>query len=160
MELEEIVARRNYKFIIDWTCDDCGRPTQIHGISLEGEPSFGKVSITWNEIIHKKCSKGHLNVPVRTCTGCETTYEFEEITCEKCDKKIIEMLELEQQYNELTISIRKLTRKKQETRAEEISLSEVNAKIKYIGYKPCNLCDKVLTQDNKCTDCCHDVCKE
>ena len=70
MELEDIVARRNYKFIIDWSCDDCGKPTQIHGVSLEGEPSFGKVSITWNEIIHKKCIEGHLNVPVRTCTGC------------------------------------------------------------------------------------------
>lgn len=160
MELEDITTRRNYKLTIDWSCDDCGNSTKIHGVSLEGEPSFGKVSITWNDIIHKECSKGHLNVPLRTCTGCNTVYEFEEISCEKCDKKIIEMLELEQQYNELITSIKKLTRKKQETRAEEISLSEVNAKIKYIGYRPCKLCGIVLTQSNKCVECCYDEYKE
>ena len=113
-----------------------------------------------NEIIHKKCISGHLNVPIRTCTGCGTTYEFEEITCKTCDKQIIEMLELEQQYNELTTNIGKLTRKKQETRSEEISLGEVNAKIKYIGYRPCSICGKVLTQHNKCIECNYDEYKE
>ncbi len=155
IELEDIVARKNYKFKIDWSCDTCGKDTFIYGVSLKGEPSYGKHQITWNEIIHKKCNVGHMSIPVRTCTRCNKVYDFEETSCKDCDSVIYQMLSLELEYVELTQSIRKMKRKKQEIRAEEIRLSEVIHMLEYLGYKPCDSCNKVTVGigETECNNC-------
>jgi hypothetical protein len=153
IQLEEIVARQNYHLKVDWSCDTCGDKTEIYGIALKGEKSHGKHQITWNDIIHKKCNKNHYSIPVRVCNRCKTEYKFEESMCVGCNKVIESMLTLEQEYVELKISINKLQRKKQEPRSQEIRLLEVTNQLNYIGYKPCSICDEVVTETNKCKEC-------
>lgn len=153
IQLEEIVTRKNYRLKVDWSCDTCGGKTDIFGITFKGEKEYGSHRITWNDIIHKKCSKNHWSIPTRVCTRCKAEYSFEESLCIGCDKVIESMLILEQEYVDLKINIKKLQRRKQEIRSQEIRLSEVTNQLNYIGYKPCSICDEVMAEANKCKEC-------
>lgn len=161
IELEDIVPRRDYKLALDWNCSKCGCYTKMLGCILPNEPpykhhdQYGRDSlVTWDDLLHKNCRCGNIEKPVKKCSRCGLTHNFDSFGCKPCDDRIKQILILEEDCIEFKDRIRKLKRRKDDTTQLEYELNEILKKLNSLDVIACTQCGVIwLSRGQICRKC-------
>lgn len=162
IELEDIVPRRDYKLLVDWTCSKCRRTTKMIGCILPNEPLYNKHDeynrlslVSWEDILHKSCLCGNIEKPTRRCSRCDQLHNFDAFGCRDCDDRIKQILTLEEDYAEFKERIRKLKRKKEDATELEYELRQIALKLDELDVIPCTQCGIIWINEgeNSCKEC-------
>lgn len=166
LELEDIVLRRDYKLRLDFTCQSCKpedqwRNTTILGICLPGEEKYEepgrnkKLSpVTWDDILHIKCIRGHITRPKLVCDRCNATYPHTSLICNNCEDRVTLILTIEEEVNSLKEQYRRMKRKKFDVTQLGEEIKKYESDLDKLGVKPCIECK--LAWINKDQDFCKD----
>ena len=154
-ELEQVVLRKNYKFNIDWNCQQCGKRTDMLGCVLPGEKFYEdrKSPLTWDDILHKHCKACNLTTrPLITCNKCDIVYPLGTVGCDKCDLELEKVIDTQASIQVLKNQIKKHKRKGINYADLESNVFTLISNLNDMGYKQCEICDEEFVLDG--LTCC------